>query len=77
MGMRRYDFTEYDGTGVCLKCHAPAAVVNGVAMHEQGWRDDDCFPSVAQIAFGESHEVAMAEIQRTWADVDAMEDGVL
>ena len=48
-GTRRLNLTVNDGRGTCDLCGASAWVVNGVPMHDDGWRDDACDPTAAQV----------------------------
>jgi hypothetical protein len=38
-----------DRRGICTRCGAQAWVINGVATHDEGWRDDQCDPSAAEV----------------------------
>jgi len=40
---------DVDRKGTCQLCGAAAWVINGVATHDEGWRDDGCSPSAAQV----------------------------
>lgn len=48
-GMTIHDFTTDDGVGTCVLCGSECWIVNGVPMHTDGWRDDACDPSPAQV----------------------------
>jgi hypothetical protein len=41
--------------GTCVRCEAECWVINGVATHADGWRDDECRPSAAEVC---SHDKA-------------------
>lgn len=47
--MTIHDFTTDDGVGTCVLCGSECWIVNGVPMHTDGWRDDACDPSPAQV----------------------------
>lgn len=47
--MQTHDFTEGDRHGTCTLCGAACWIINGVPMHDDGWRDDACNPSPAEI----------------------------
>jgi hypothetical protein len=40
---------DVDREGTCELCGAACHVINGVATHADGWRDDECSPSAAQV----------------------------
>lgn len=39
---------DLDRNGTC-KCGGAASVINGVVMHDDGWRDDECDASAAEV----------------------------
>lgn len=51
------DFTRDDGEGICTLCGADASIVNGVAMHFDGWRDDACDPRPVDVRLNRDGDV--------------------